>query len=300
MVRIYASLAEYLLLSLLYVKSTLGSRGTEGLVENAITYWYKSKAYDNTYSRVTSLVRNMLDRRHRSSFEEVDDAIESLQKSLEASNHSNGQGDGDLIDLIVNTLQLPHARSALSGKVLEQLKKAILLPDERAKLTEMIEAREMSCMSCGRPLHSGEMVTYGRPGEFYCQICEIPRHVACSKCKEGCVPVPDKIYKAYGKARTCDTCAGVAESKPTVVVSQAPVGQPAPTITVRAEPTDADVIALNRYQTEALRQQLAQEGRLLGIRARRLSHGFRTATAYWDHPANTPTDPLPPNSVEED
>ena len=106
---------------------------------------------------------------------------------------------------------MPHARGVLSGKLLEQLRKAILLPDERVKLAEMVEARELCCMSCGRTLHTREMVSYVGTGLFICHNCDVPVMVACSKCREGAVMLPDKLYKAYQRARTCEICAGTAK-----------------------------------------------------------------------------------------
>ena len=198
MIRLYANLAEYLLLSLLYIRTTLGSGATEGVYNNAVNYWYSLKYPDSpSHSKTIEVVRRMLGTRHRSSFEEIDEVIESLRKSLEASSHQDYTGDADLIDLIVNTLQLPHAKATLSGKLLEQLKKAILLPDERAKLTEMVEAKELACEGCGRQLQRGEMMMYAGYGTFFCHNCEIPNVVACHKCKENVATIPEKIHKAY-------------------------------------------------------------------------------------------------------
>ena len=216
MVRLYASLVEYMLLALLYVKDTAGTRATEIVFDNAVSNWYKPKYSNEGYHKVVALVRNMLDTRPMSSFGEIDDAIKTTQESLATYNSPVSFRDSDLIELIVKTLQLPHARAALSGKALEQLKRAILLPDERAKLNEIIEAKELACIGCGRRLQRGEMMMYAGDGQFFCHNCEIPNIVACSKCKEGVIELPDKLYKAYGKSKICDVCSGVSKDKPEV------------------------------------------------------------------------------------
>lgn len=100
--------------------------------------------------------------------------------------------DGDLIDLMVQTLQLPHVQNVLAGGRLNQLKKAILLPSEFGALAERVRAREMSCGHCGSQFRDGEAVTLRHsgdrtsPGIVYCAACVKPDVIVCPGCKKLC------------------------------------------------------------------------------------------------------------------
>lgn len=91
----------------------------------------------------------------------------------------------DLIDEIVRTLGLPFCRNTLSGETINRLRKAILLPDERAGLVKRLRERSMSCSNCGHQFHNGEMGTLyydGREHVILCTNCHRPTQVACHTC----------------------------------------------------------------------------------------------------------------------
>lgn len=120
-----------------------------------------------------------------------------------------GASDKDLIDQLVDILQLPYPRNTLSGKTLEYLSKAILLPEELGKLSARLKGQEMACGTCGRDLQSGEGVTIAADGKsrvLLCSGCRIPDFFAC-KCGLGLGELPDKWRKALGKGIIkCPTC----------------------------------------------------------------------------------------------
>lgn len=118
------------------------------------------------------------------------------------------RGEKDLIDQIVQTLQLPYGRNALSGETMRRLRQALLLPSEMGGLLHRLRAREMSCGQCGNPLHDRESVTYVRTGEgefvFTCHRCAPPLTVSCAAC-DGTSPLSQKATTAMSKM-LCPIC----------------------------------------------------------------------------------------------
>lgn len=128
----------------------------------------------------------------------MQDTIGTLQKVLNDIDKGKVK-DGDLIDVIVKTLQLPYARSAISGKALSDIRKALLLPSEMAGLTAL-KQRELSCLSCGHKFVDGEMTTVTQMDNgvnvgLWCTNCSRPKYVACSKCEES-----TELSKPVGRA----------------------------------------------------------------------------------------------------
>lgn len=139
-----------------------------------------------------------------------------------------GDADRDLIDIIVNTLQLPYPRNLLGGKTLEQLSRAILLPEELGKLTSRLKEREMSCGNCGKELHVGESVTIqgeGKSRSLMCTVCYTPELFACG-CRKGVGPFPQKFRRALEKGIVkCDRCRDTGENKEGVDGAEVEIGQ---------------------------------------------------------------------------
>lgn len=123
--------------------------------------------------------------------------------------------DKDLIDTIVRTLQLPNCGNVLSGRTLERLRQAILLPDEMAGLIDRLARQEWSCSACGHQFQDGEMGTIQRPvlqgnnmrTQLVCSNCALPTFVACSN---GCKNSMEIGKKLFGRLRSykCKECAG--------------------------------------------------------------------------------------------
>lgn len=144
--------------------------------------------------------------------------------------------DGELIDLIVTTLQLPFSRNILAGPALHSLRQAILLPTELAGLRTRLQAQETSCGHCGQEVVNGELVTMVREGgglnSVWCQRCAPAVNsgiaiVACQKCSSH-VPLAGKVVKLLKIA--CQTCLGrkvdspgAAEVEPITILNDPPV-----------------------------------------------------------------------------
>lgn len=112
---------------------------------------------------------------------ELNELIEVFAKQLSQLEGGNFK-DASLVDLIVQTLQLPNVKGVLGGKNLESLKKALLLPEELSNLRAGLESKETSCAGCSRTLVDHEMTTYFKGEGLYCYRCVAPRYASCSKC----------------------------------------------------------------------------------------------------------------------
>lgn len=100
-------------------------------------------------------------------------------------NGSNRAHHPTLIDIVVDLLQAPYARNVVSGRNLQSLRRAILLPEEMIKFGESIR-KEMGCAGCGKTFAKGEMASFHHEAEgdgggaaFYCTRCVVPTLAAC-------------------------------------------------------------------------------------------------------------------------
>lgn len=165
----------------------------------------------NAPNKVSRPVRDELDRLFNEgsagSFN-LKDLLDDVAKKVEIERHrQKGRVEGDLIDKIADVLQHPHTRNALSGPMLDALRKAILIPEEQAGLLDRLNKKEMSCATCGHPFVHGEMGTIQaqpRGGSvILCRRCLIPTQTACSGCAEGHVQITKPLLTLLQKAHDC-------------------------------------------------------------------------------------------------
>lgn len=100
-----------------------------------------------------------------------------------------------LIDMMVEVLESPYARQALTGHALRDLRRAILLPEEMSKVGDALR-KESGCASCGRPFHSGELATAAAVNDsiaFYCVFCMYPERTPCAS--EKCQNASEDLHK---------------------------------------------------------------------------------------------------------
>lgn len=127
----------------------------------------------------------------------------------------NSDHDMRLIEEIVGIINGPYAQGILGPKVLKSLRKAVLNPDELLKFKAEVQAREMSCGTCGRTLVPEEGVTFrvveGTP-IFICMACTRPIFIRCScgKVKQ----IGDIFRRRMRKETTC-ACETTAVETPT-------------------------------------------------------------------------------------
>lgn len=194
MIRLYRDFGSHLAMCLHYLSK--GSRVGIGDVQH---YTARSAGFN---SKEQMALRGAI-RAPASDLPSLEDMFTQLVTQI----HEDGQDrDTDLIDLIVNTLQLPHAQNTLSGDRIARLKQAILLPSELASLGEKLRLRELSCGNCGGKIHDGEAVTLRYngnrqgPSTLYCAACVGPDQIACRACKK---PVP---ATSTGLSYLCAAC----------------------------------------------------------------------------------------------
>lgn len=85
-----------------------------------------------------------------------------------------------LLDSIVEVLMHPYCRNLLSGGYLEELRHAILRPEEHRQVQQN---RVLSCGSCGHRFVVNELGTLAGSGDqlhFVCSLCATPTYKACS------------------------------------------------------------------------------------------------------------------------
>src|SRR6267154_1208203 len=155
--------------------------------------------------------------------------LDELSTQINQKVNSRGDHDGDLIDTMVKILKSPRGLNILSGKNLDQLRKAILLPEELAGLKTKLSKNELSCGSCGRELKSGDMLTMTRDmsgvAVISCTICSIPRFIPCPNKCENHIELSPSLRKSIQRTTEtkCQTCAEKKKSKlaePAVSVSE--------------------------------------------------------------------------------
>lgn len=127
--------------------------------------------------------------------DEVDDAIRyafdygygTPQEALANLRIATGRtgvvrGDQDLIETLATYISNPYARNAIAGRNLRQLREAILLPDELARVANALR-QELSCVSCGGEFVNGEGATAftseGGGMSFRCTKCYRPEVWRC-------------------------------------------------------------------------------------------------------------------------
>ena len=210
MLRFYKEFMEECLMVLLYLKHR------DGVSMDDITRWVARASWPD---ELKAIVRASPYTSYTPP-DSIDDMITTIKDQLKVINEERGSGeDGNLINAIIRILQLPFARNAINGEQLKALRTALLLPEELGGLTTRLEARELTCGQCSRPLRNEEMVTISRDRQgvvLLCHACQRPTVMACDHggC-QGHVGL-DKKYRAMHKKRV--DCGEHAEGGEAVTV----------------------------------------------------------------------------------
>lgn len=172
MVKIARDVAERLLLICLHLKSR--GHNCYGILEES---WGKKQTFKSNV-----VLRNIYNDGLASGgpWTEWPEFSAHLQEQLVGSPSTSHHPT--LIDIIVDLLQAPYARNAISGRNLQQLRRAVLLPEEMIKFGESVR-KEMGCAGCGKRFVKGEMASFHTEADegsaFYCTRCTIPTVAAC-------------------------------------------------------------------------------------------------------------------------
>lgn len=191
MVRLYAKEAKFLTLVLSYFRDSMGLR-PQDIIDH-----YRNSG-DKRLKGFASVLYGMAGEIDRNSVTN-DGMIETLVQQIY---EKDPQHDGDLIELIVGVLGLEYTRNRLPSGAIEDLRKAILLPDELRKLKEKLQEKELKC-ACGHRFQDGELTTLSinREGVFIaCARCRLPQYVVCFK-KTGCQDLASIDERDLGRIR---------------------------------------------------------------------------------------------------
>src|SRR3990167_1152252 len=191
MLRFYKEFMENCLLALLYVERSVG------IEMDDITQWAVKRTW---HQEMKSIIKS---RAYSRSDMNLKTMIATLTEKLGKLKEERETGqDGNLINAIVRTLQLPFPRNVMTGDTLKALRTALLLPEEIGGLIQRLEARELRCGGCSRKLKSEEMVTIAEDRQgviLMCHACMRPSNIACdhAECQEHVLM--DKKYRALHK-----------------------------------------------------------------------------------------------------
>ena len=244
MIKVYKLWLQQFYLLLLWYEMNYGDgtgQGTgERLHRQMMDLFYKgSSAGTQRLPKYQSMAYEILSRTGQVDMQKIlPDVLAVLNNDL----RNSADGEGDLINVIVDNLRLPYARNYLSGSNLERLRAQLLLPQERSEFKRVTQKREMSCTQCGHEFLMGELSTYTDDG-FVCSNCFTPSMMACRSCTDDSAPIPDKLREGLRKVGDCG-CKERAKS--------APAPQPEVEIPTRVTPMGDQPSAPT--QEEALRR----------------------------------------------
>lgn len=200
MLRLYRQFGEKMLVYLLFLQSKVtpqyvwdSIRREPGVGKNLLDEGGLANLLDHTQQEMTEV-------------NSLKDEIRELYEQL-----SKPRVDLDLIDTIVSLLNLPYGTNQISHQTIDNLRKAILNPEELAALKKDLAKQEMHCSNCQRLFGNGEMLTsaIGQGGRIYlyCAACKVPEFRTCDHCTTGGrVNLSNQVLRAIRKASVCPAC----------------------------------------------------------------------------------------------
>jgi len=199
-------MAHAAILAIAYLKEVGVTMG------DVVNYYGDSERGGRNHSGDTKrFLRNAASALAESGYEDVDELVSLMREQISSYNRGEGPDDGSLVELIVNTLQLSYPRNRITSREWQTLRRAILLPEEMAKLSETVRSREIGCANCGHELRDHEMTSVQRGSYgggsggigFLCLRCRVPVYAACTKGDACVVPLDKKLVKALQNVGTC-------------------------------------------------------------------------------------------------
>ena len=135
----------------------------------------------------------------------------------------------------------------MSGEIMDNLKRALLLPDELAGLKEKLAAEELHCIGCGHKFAHHEMGIVcvqreERGASVMCSNCVTPEKVACQTGKHS-IPVASGMQKLI--QRSVQPPCGSCELEAAVVKAEAASPPVAPPDGIGGIPVGTDEILIS-------------------------------------------------------
>lgn len=162
------------------------------------------------YDKIRKTVSNVYNRRSNRDRDAdgkcLQKLIETFEGLMKAEKEGSSQGDGDLLETVIEILQHAYGRNVISGSTLTALRDALLLPQERTKLLTRTSKMEGYCGNCGVLLHNGDMCTYSNDGYgpyIVCLKCKHPSTQPCAQCTKS-VPLDKSIVRALRNMPACE------------------------------------------------------------------------------------------------
>jgi hypothetical protein len=137
--------------------------------------------------------------------------LRQLESVVNDKLSSQIDGQKELFDSLLETLQRYGGSNSLGGEILKKLRKLFMPQEEYRKLANRLRS-EIKCMDCGTEINTGggELATIiiadGEPRVF-CARCFKPHSMACSN--HGCdgkAEVPQKIVAFMRAGTQCEAC----------------------------------------------------------------------------------------------
>jgi hypothetical protein len=142
---------------------------------------------------VVSILRGLMETHN------VGHLVEQIEDQLNNPNH-----DVDLVERIAGVLTSGNSRVMITGRMLDQLNKAVLNPRELARADALSSSRQ-NCNRCGESIRDGMMITMFE-GYAYCHMCHMPEVLRCTGCREH-LPFPQGVGRVVTKAiKECVYC----------------------------------------------------------------------------------------------
>lgn len=180
MIRLYDDQAQLVLLALAYLEHSV-EVSSEYLCEYVRKHASLGDMPRDRYYQLQQIAISLQSK----VVPEFSDVVNSIQ----LQRNKDVEHDSDLVETIVAYLGLEHTRNrGLSSGHVDELRKAILLPEELRKFKEKLQTNELECHKCRHRFRDGEMVTAGidRTGNsLTCIRCRLPMYAVCMKGNPG-------------------------------------------------------------------------------------------------------------------
>lgn len=207
MIKVFPQVAKHILLHLVYLRDLMDQEGLHRASQQEYLSDHWTEYNPSTPYHTQELVGEVREVVRREGVRSISPVIEDLCESALRSTSSTG--GGDLMDEVVKILKLPYGQNVVSGKMMEALRKAILIPEEIAAFSQKVKANELPCVGCGHEFHHQEVATISRVGgtaTIYCLSCLEPEYVSCRTCAGSHEHLPKGFAKMMHNRHQCQTC----------------------------------------------------------------------------------------------